>query len=212
MYKIKKVYVDSRNKSNDSVRNSDFKFELKEALDLPDNTVCYIGDISIHHTWYTIEENLNNTLYTVTTIMDPGVTPTWYHPLALEIPAGNYTGSSLAAALQTELNIAEPDHQFLCAYNPASGSITIQSDNILLFSILSDYQVQTTTNPNFVLWKDRIGNDKYIDLYNLKSLNEVIRNSNNSEYHLLTTAGVSSFETRFLIYSMFIISIFIVLI
>ena len=45
MDKIKKVYVDSRYKSNDSVCNSDFKFELKEALDLPDNTVCYIDDI-----------------------------------------------------------------------------------------------------------------------------------------------------------------------
>ena len=45
--------------------------------------------------------------------MDPGVTPTWYHALALEIPPGNYTGNTLAAALQTELNIAEPDHQIV---------------------------------------------------------------------------------------------------
>ena len=58
----KKVYVDSRYKSNDSVRNSGFKFELKEALYLTGNAVCYIDDISIPHTWYTIEENLNNTL------------------------------------------------------------------------------------------------------------------------------------------------------
>ena len=127
MDKIKKVYIDSRYKTNDSVSNSDFKFELKEGLDLPDNTVCYIDDISIPHTWYTIEENLNNTLYIITTQIDPGTTPTWYHPLALEIPAGNYTGSSLAAALQTELNIAEPGHQFVCAYNPAPGSITTRS-------------------------------------------------------------------------------------
>ena len=62
MDKIKKVYIDSRYKSNDSVSNSDFKFELKEGLDLPDNTVCYIDDISIPHTWYTIEENLNNNI------------------------------------------------------------------------------------------------------------------------------------------------------
>ena len=168
MDKIKKVYIDSRYKTNDSVSNSDFKFELKEGLDLPDNTVCWIDDISIPHTWYTIGENLNNTLYIVTTQMDPGVTPTWYHPLALEIPAGNYTGSSLAAALQTELNIAEPDHQFICVYNPASGSIAIRSDHMLLFSILSDYPVITTTIPHFVIWKDRIGNDKYVDFYNLK--------------------------------------------
>ena len=50
MYEFKKMYVDSRYKSNDSVSNSDFKFELKEALDLPDHTVCYIDDSSIPHT------------------------------------------------------------------------------------------------------------------------------------------------------------------
>ena len=54
MDKIKKVYVDSRYKSNDRVSNSDFKFELQEALDLHDNAVCSINDISILHSWYTI--------------------------------------------------------------------------------------------------------------------------------------------------------------
>ena len=63
------------------------------------------------------------------------------------------------------------------------GKAIFSNSNVLLFNILSDYQVQTTTIPNFVIWKDRIGNDKYVDLYNLKSLNEVIRNSNNIEYH-----------------------------
>ena len=130
--------------------------------------------------------------------MDPGNSPTWYHPLALEIPSGNYTGSSLAMALQTELNIAEPDHQFVCIYNNATGSITIRSDHILLFSTLSDYQVMDSTIAEFTLWKDRIGNAMYVDLYNFKSLNDVIRNSNNSEYHPLTIAGVSEFETSFI--------------
>ena len=96
------MYVDSIYKTNDRVSNSDFKFELKEALDLPDNTMCCIDDISIPHTWFTIEENLNNTLYIITTQMDTGI-PTWYHTLALEIPSGNYTGNSLALALQAEL-------------------------------------------------------------------------------------------------------------
>ena len=35
-------------------------------------------------------------------------------------------------------------------------------------------------------------------MYTLKSLNEVIRNSNNSEYHSLVTAGVSEFNTGFI--------------
>ena len=45
MYKIKKVYVYSIYKANDGVSNSDFKFEIKEALGLGENTVCYIDDI-----------------------------------------------------------------------------------------------------------------------------------------------------------------------
>ena len=176
MGKIKKVYVDSRYKNNDSVSNGDFKCELKEALDLLDNTECYIDDISIPHTWYTIEENLNNTLCIITTQMNTDA-PSWYHTLALEIPSGNYTGSSLALALQTELRFAEPDHQFVCIYNPATGSITIRSETILLFNILSDYQVMNSTVREFILWKNKLGIDVYVDLYNLKSINEVIRNS-----------------------------------
>ena len=38
----------------------------------------------------------------------------------------------------------------------------------------------------------------YVDLYNLKSLNEVIRNENNNEYHPLQTQGVSEHTTPFL--------------
>ena len=63
MDKIKKAYVDSRFRTGDSISDSDFTFELKEALDLPDNTVCYIDDISIPHTWRTIEPH-NNKFYT----------------------------------------------------------------------------------------------------------------------------------------------------
>ena len=59
MDKIKKVYIDSRYKTNDSVSNRDFKFELTEALDLGGNAVCYIDDVSIPHTWYTVEDYNN---------------------------------------------------------------------------------------------------------------------------------------------------------
>ena len=45
MDKVKKIYIDSRYENNDSESNSDFKFELKESLDLPDNTVSYVDDI-----------------------------------------------------------------------------------------------------------------------------------------------------------------------
>ena len=61
----------------------------------------------------TLEENLNNRLYIITTQMNAN-TPTWHQAVALEIPSGNYTGTSLALALQAELHFAEPDHQVVC--------------------------------------------------------------------------------------------------
>ena len=59
MDKVKKVYVDSRFRTNDSDSNNGFKIELTEALDLADNAVCYVGEISIPHTWRTIESYNN---------------------------------------------------------------------------------------------------------------------------------------------------------
>ena len=41
MCQIKKAYVDSRFRTRNSNSDSDFNFESKEALDLPDNAVCY---------------------------------------------------------------------------------------------------------------------------------------------------------------------------
>ena len=41
MDKIKKVYTDSRYKTTDSVNNSEFRFEMKEALDLGENAQLY---------------------------------------------------------------------------------------------------------------------------------------------------------------------------
>ena len=68
MDNIKKACVDSRFRTRDSNSDGDFKFELKKALDQPDNTVCYIDDISIPHTWRTIKSH-NNKFYTISKMM-----------------------------------------------------------------------------------------------------------------------------------------------
>ena len=78
MDKVKKVYVDSRYRTDDSESNSDFKFELIEALELLDNAVCYVDDISTLHTWRTIESN-NNKIYIIlkTTAVNSDTTETY---------------------------------------------------------------------------------------------------------------------------------------
>ena len=71
--------------------------ELKESLDLPDNTICYIDDISIPHTWYTIED-YNNQLYIEATNPDLSLSES-----ILTVQCGNYTASSLATMLNNIL-------------------------------------------------------------------------------------------------------------
>ena len=101
MDKVKKVYVDSRFRTNDSDSNSDFKFELNEALDLAENTVCYVDDISIPHTWRTIE-SYNNKFYIIlrTTVTNTGGSATYnWFPYVITIPEGNYDGYRLATGM-----------------------------------------------------------------------------------------------------------------
>ena len=109
MDKIKKAYVDSRFRTRDSNSDSDFKFELKEALDLPNNTVCYVDDISIPHTWRTIESHNNKFYIIFKTMYLPGggtdITEEYnYNPQIVTLPEGNYTGPQMAAAIQELLN------------------------------------------------------------------------------------------------------------
>ena len=54
--KVRHLYVDSRYKSSDPKSDNNSEFEIKETPDLPENTICYIDDIPIPHTWSTIEQ------------------------------------------------------------------------------------------------------------------------------------------------------------
>ena len=62
---------------------------------IADITICYKGDISIPHTWYTIED-YNNQLYIATTSSDLTLSAS-----ILTIPVGNYTAPGLATALSS---------------------------------------------------------------------------------------------------------------
>ena len=174
MDKIKKVYIDSRYKTNDSVSNSDFKFELKEALELPDNTVCYIDDICIPHTWYTVEF-YNNKLYIENTYPDLSLSSS-----VLTLPEGNYNAATLATTLQSTLQHSFPNENYRCVYNTTKGSITITSDRS--FRIFTDQQAREIQNtligdPSFPGWVDNNNQLTTVDASDLRSINEIFRHS-----------------------------------
>ena len=169
MDKIKKPYVDSRFRISDSNPDSDFKFELKEELDLLDNTVCYIDDISIPHPWRTIESH-NNGFYIMfkTMYLSGGGTDIAeeynHNPHVLTLPEGNYTGPQMAAAIQELLNGFAVTFGFEVSYQPARGTITIEAksegmDEHNNFYIPSDFGIMTwmsSTDSDYP-WQDRQG-------------------------------------------------------
>ena len=99
----KKVYIDSKFRSPDSVSSSDFKYELPETITLPqDNAVVYLDDITLPHSWENILDNINNKLHFKIYKLTP-LPEVEYHLIAT-IETGNYTGGELAVEMQTEIS------------------------------------------------------------------------------------------------------------
>ena len=51
----KKVFIDTKHRTPDSVDTSNFKIELPDTLYMPNNTIFYITDPAIPHSWFTID-------------------------------------------------------------------------------------------------------------------------------------------------------------
>ena len=59
----RKIYIDSRYKTNGSISNANFKIQLNENLKFLDNCGFFFTDICIPNTFKTVEEVINDSLY-----------------------------------------------------------------------------------------------------------------------------------------------------
>ena len=102
MLPIKKIYVDSRQKTEDSVSHTDFRVDLPIGnLELPKNTGFYITDITIPISFYTIEKGRNDMIYFIigpTSALEDAIM------CAKQIPEGNYNLVSLNNAIVDIMN------------------------------------------------------------------------------------------------------------
>ena len=57
---IKKIYIDTKFKTHNIISNSNFSVELPMSLTFPENSVFYIDDVSIPHSWHVIEAGVND--------------------------------------------------------------------------------------------------------------------------------------------------------
>jgi hypothetical protein len=160
---IKKIYIDSKFKRHDSVSNSNFKIELPYTLKMGDNTVFYVDDVCVPHTWHTVEEGVNDIIY-IRTILN-GVNTDYL----LALTAQNYNGVQLRAELETKIqtlmflgSALDPTVLFNSQTNEMSLSIAGHD-----CKILTDIELKTITN-----W----GGTSY-DTNNLDSVNELLTNT-----------------------------------
>ena len=63
MLPIKKIYIDTRQKTKDSASESDFSIDLPITILMPDDTGFYVEDICLPISWWSIEEGYNDTIY-----------------------------------------------------------------------------------------------------------------------------------------------------
>ena len=107
MLKFKKVYIDSYSKVSGT--SSDFTIDLPETVQLEDNMLCQIHEVSIPHSWYSIQKGVNDRLFI--DVEHTGVSP-WTTRAMITLTEANYNVSELAGHLQTIMNNYFNDPEF----------------------------------------------------------------------------------------------------
>ena len=171
---IKKLYIDTKYKSRESVSNSNFKIDLPQTLYFPDNSVFYIDDISIPHSWYTIEQNVNDKLYIEISHVDSNVGTTVDSYQIVTISPGNYNGVELALELETKIEANINNSIFpnllIVTYDSKRNSINITTGYVdIRFKILTADDIYTKLNDTWL--------GSSYDVNNPHSINDIIGNT-----------------------------------
>ena len=124
---FKKIHIDNKYATEDSVSTSNFKVQLPQTCQLPDNCVLYITDVCIPHSWKTVEEGVNDTLYMMRINQIPAVGQTSFEGYIVRLAPNNYTPSTFAEELQTRLRENAGSATFTVVVNSGNSGITIQN-------------------------------------------------------------------------------------
>ena len=159
---LKKLYVDSKYKVEKSNDNSNFTIGLHENITFGDNTIMYIDDVSIPHSFWTIEEGYNDKIYMRLTDGGGIITDN-----IIILTPGNYHATSYATELSDSIN-----HHFL---NPAHSCIYSDSTLSVVISFSSSSH-QIFTDDELITGLSPAWSGQSIDTSNLTSNNEIINN------------------------------------
>ena len=168
MLKFKKVHIDSSCKVSGT--SSDFVIDLPETVQLEDNMLCQIHEVSIPHSWYSINAT-NNNIYWRHQVLPPTV-PSGITYRKVVIPEGNYTAVDLAQTIQIAINLLvdtnDRPNTYSVTYNSSTNKFTFNSNYaVVIFVLLNDSEVAPVAN----VFSDPV------NVNNLQSINRVIGNT-----------------------------------
>ena len=168
MLKFKKAYIDSSYKVNGT--SSEFTIDLPGTVQLEDNMLCQIHEVSIPHSWYSINST-NNNIYWRHQVIPPGVIAGITYR-KVTIPEGNYTAVDLAQTIQIAINLlvdtVDRPNTYSLSYNTSTNKFTISSNYAtVIFVLLTDGEVAPLAGS----FSDPV------DVNNLSSINRVIGNT-----------------------------------
>ena len=105
MLPVKKIYIDSRQSVSDVYNSANFRIELDRSYKMPPDTVFFITDCCIPHSWMTVETGSNDNIYFMASD-DSGATYSYYIGT---MPPGIYDGPGFANALNNAMQAAYPN-------------------------------------------------------------------------------------------------------
>jgi len=186
---IKKIYCDTKFRRFDSKSTSDFKIDLPQTLKLPNNCVCYIDDVSIPRTFYTVEYNVNDKLYFRLT--QPGST---YYDHIITLDSKDYNGAQFAAECQSKITAITGGAVTLCVYDTQSRKMSVSVNN---------HDINFFTDEELVNVNSLWGGSPF-DIKQLNSGNElltnvfsnVVGNTNNPAKYYLNLTPVRNIYIR----------------
>ena len=180
MLKFNKVYIDSSYKVSGT--SSDFAIDLPETVQLEDHMLCQIHEVSIPHSWYSIQKGVNDRIFV--RVEHTGTGP-WTTRAMITLTKGDYSVSNLAGHLQVILNSYFNDVElppqrsdmFVVSHSSLLNKIRISVNyNDIEFQIIPDSDI--LTHPEW--FPD-------VNVNSLQSVNKVLQNYNVATYDFNTS-------------------------
>ena len=176
MLPVKKIYIDSKYKTPDSISDSNFKFQLPQSVTLPDDTSFFLSDVCIPHSWYTISD-FNCNLY-LRTFDGNGVQSDHILTLAKQSYNGATFATQLSSKIQNATSIAPT-----VSYDVTKNTLSLYIGS-LEFQFLTDKELQ---DPAALTLGGFAWNGASYDKDDLKSANNVISNTGNQSAAYINT-------------------------